>query len=798
MIARRAEKCWWNVIAISLISLTVCLLAAYSAPKKLSQDRIDEVAGMLSEEPKGFGRPIEDRAAWNRLKADSSFDGAIGRAERLQKKPLPEQPDELYLDFSRTGNRRRWQRVAGRRRGRIETFVLAECMENKGRFIAPLEETIRALCAEPTWVMPAHDRSLRNFRGEQIDIDLGSSALGWELALTDYILGDKLNSEVRDLLRKKVRERILDPFLKMVRGEREPNWWLHTTNNWNSVCLAGVTGAALTQVESRQERAEFVVAAEEYSKNLLRGFTSGGYCTEGVGYWNYGFGHYVQLAEGIYQATDGGVDLLARERVRPTATYGAKIKIINDVCPAFADCSVGSRPSPDILYFVSRRLGLGLREYERRDVVSPSGDLSETLMYSFPNSASLAQLSEEPSAGPGPRTWFDEAGVLIGRSGEHEACRMGVALKGGHNAEHHNHNDVGSYVAVVGSQPVLLDPGPEVYTARTFSSKRYQSDVLNSYGHPVPVVSGKLQRKGRKARGKVLRKEFGEHSDTLVLDISSAYAVPELKKLQRTFAYSRKGKGSLTVTDEVAFEEPKEFGTALVTLGRWKKLGPSRLKVYDTHSAVKVEIKTHGGEVEIDSERIEEDVRTRSLPTRIGIDFKKPVKEARITVEIEPLEEEISGLRNGGFEEGSWAWRLGDGGLSSICADRAAVGKQCLEIMDESSDRGSDAKSIRIPAEQNREFEVSGKVLRLSGREKGVGIYVRFYDEEGEMLNEQKGKQGHISPLLRVGESSNNWQEFSTRFTAPDGTEELLLWIHSFNAIQTRTLLDDLQIKSVE
>ena len=38
--------------------------------------------------------------------------------------------------------------------------------------------------------------------------------------------------------------------------------------------------------------------------------------------------------------------------------------------------------------------------------------------------------------------------------------RLGVALKGGHNAEHHNHNDVGSYVVALAGTTPLLDPGP--------------------------------------------------------------------------------------------------------------------------------------------------------------------------------------------------------------------------------------------------------------------------------------------------------------------------------------------------
>ena len=51
-------------------------------------------------------------------------------------------------------------------------------------------------------------------------------------------------------------------------------------------------------------------------------------------------------------------------------------------------------------------------------------------------------------------------------------------MKGGHNAENHNHNDVGSFVVALGRATPLVDPGSEVYTARTFSPRRYDSNVL--------------------------------------------------------------------------------------------------------------------------------------------------------------------------------------------------------------------------------------------------------------------------------------------------------------------------------
>jgi len=604
---------------------------------KLDTERTRAVAAMLGEKPRGFGAPIGERAMWNDLAEKPAFQDVVRKAEECLRTPLPESSDNLYLDFSRTGNRTRWQDVNGRRTARAKWFVLAECLENEGRFLTPFEETVAALCAERTWVMPAHDRDLANFEGKRVDIDLRSATLAWELATADYLLGEKIAPETRHLIRENLRRRALDPFRDMATGKRAENWWIKTTNNWNAVCLAGVTGTALTLVESREERAFYIVAAERYVGNFLAGFAADGYCSEGVAYWNYGFGNFLLLAETIHQATGGGLDLLKDESARAPAAYGARIEIVDGVCPAFADCSVDARPGPQMGWYISRRFGLGLREHETREVATPDGGLPGLLMYSFPNSASRAPLAKTRFQTGELRTWFSDAGVLICRPGKDGKARLGVAMKGGHNGEHHNHNDVGSFVVVVGGRPVLADPGNEVYTARTFSSRRYESKALNSFGHPVPLVAGRLQRTGEDARGEVIRADFTAEADTLALNLRSAYEVEELEELKRTFVYSRSGAGSFKVTDEALFAKPSRFGAALITFGEWEQDGEDALTIRDGNGAVRVEVRSEGAGFTIQAEEIQEDFSAGKNPVRLGLDLNRPVTSASITLTIQPL-----------------------------------------------------------------------------------------------------------------------------------------------------------------
>jgi hypothetical protein len=406
------------------------------------------------------------------------------------------------------------------------------------------------------------------------------------------------------------------------------------------VCLAGVTGAAMAMIESPERRAFFSASAEKYIDYYLQGFSPDGYCSEGIGYWNYGFGHYVMLAETMKQSTAGKIDLLAAERIKPIALFGRRMEILPRVYPAFSDVAVGGKPDAKLMGFLSRRFGFGWKEFENS---APEADttlkvrLFKLGIFGLQNSSTSVASAETTRAQP-LRDWFFDAGILICRPKPGGAHSLGAALKGGHNAENHNHNDVGSFVVALENSTPLLDPGSEVYTSRTFDgTNRYKSDVLNSFGHPVPRVAGALQVTGRAAQAKILRSRFTDAEDTLVMDISSAYKVPSLKKLERTFVFSREGDGKLTVTDEVEFERPENFGTALITFAKRQQLEPNRLVIGEGSEAVEVVVGVTGGNFRIDSREIKEDLPGRQTPVRLGIDLTKPVRQASIKIVIAPV-----------------------------------------------------------------------------------------------------------------------------------------------------------------
>lgn len=565
-------------------------------------DRVKEIAGWLPPHPAAPGDPIAVRTHWDALARTPDGINKIRQAERVQKEKFPDVPDEWYLEFTKTGNRNHFERPYGQRMRQISALFIGECLENKGRFIEALETRILAVCEERSWVMPAHDGALGNFNRTKLHVDLGSSARGWMLSIVYSTLGEKLSPAVRERIKSEVYRRILTPYLNALRsGDPNGNWWMIGDNNWNAVCHAGVTGCSLALMDKPEDRAEILAAVEKFNPIFISGFTNDGYCSEGMGYWNYGFGHEVMMGLEIRAATQGKLDILSGDKTRRIAGYAFRYQIEPGHCPYFADG--GGAPSQEV-WATMRQVWPECVPDKIADYPILGGSVQQLLLRGF---------GQEPPrpANPQPermeiRDWFPDAEVLICRQSGDCPVKFGLGVKGGHNNEQHNHNDVGSYTIVLDGLEMLGDPGGEVYTRRTFSGHRYESKVLNSYGHPVPVVNGQLQPPGRKYAAKMLKADFSDQLDVLEIDLTGAYKCPELKRLVRSVSYDRENR-TVTISDRVEFSKPCSFSSPIIT---YRDIvpgdGPNRFTLTDgKNHRVKLEFKTDRPHFRFEDETIE-------------------------------------------------------------------------------------------------------------------------------------------------------------------------------------------------
>ena len=618
-----------SVTAMRVVALAAAMLSSAAAAEEMPASRIDEIASSLPEQPRADGAPRTDRASWGRLAATDCGKLVLKRAERLLAEPVPQPTEEEYMEFFRNGNRSHYEANVGRltwHTNGLALVCLAECLEGKGRFVAKTVEYIDAVCALKSWVLPAHDWNQTCIKGKP-HIDLGSAAISFNLAYCLAWLGDALPAATREKVLAELDRRTFRPYLEHARGKRkiDEHWWFHMKNNWNSVCNCCVVRAALAVVPDRRLRAEFVAHAEGSVPYALAGYTADGYCSEGMGYWNYGYGHHLMMGLSVRAATGGKVDFFADPKTRKVMEYAYGYQLEDGLSPRFADGA--GDPSPALL-------ALGRQVWP--DLVSTAA-LESPVFGGGASAFSLRAFGQEPPpAKPTmdvlpPRTWFRDAQVLIARApASGGAPGLSIAFKGGHNDELHNHNDLGSYVIALDGAAMCGDPGGEVYTRRTFSDRRYESKVLNSYGHPVPVADGRLQRTGRAAAAKVVGLGFDDDEDSLTIDITSAYASTSVVSVVRTMKFSRERR-TVEIADRVKFSRPGAFEVPVVTYRDWTREGDSMrfcLKHPKAERSLSFAVSA-SAPLKFRHEEIENP--GRPSPRRLAFAFAEPVTDATIT-----------------------------------------------------------------------------------------------------------------------------------------------------------------------
>ncbi len=602
-----------------------------------SKARVAEIAEMLPERPGIPGAHVSNRAVWDRLAATKRGRDVVKGAEKLLEEPIPACPDELFLEFSTpgNGNRTHYERPFFRREAGLKHLTLGECLENKGRFIPRISNYLRTICSERTWCMPAHDAELKAFRGERQNVDLGAQSRALACAIAVHALRGRLPEDVERLARSELERRVFAPLRRLFSDTRAtraaaPHWWFQGPANWTAVCHSGVTRAALAVLEDRADRALFVEAAERSARTFMTGFTDDGYCSEGMGYWNYGWGHFLNLTLAVREATGGMVDFCATPKARKVMEFGTGALLFGETAPDFADGGGNlDRRALQLGHLIWPDLPMTRNALEREPL---DGGIGYTVLMDF------GQWDGAPApadAAYPPRTEFPDAQMWVMRPGT-SSTPFAFAVKGGHNDEFHNHNDVGSYTLYAWESWASGDAGGTQYTAKTFGPERYTIPMLNSYGHPLPVLNGALQSKGAQYAAKTLGASFTEDRDVVSLQLAGAYdgAKSKAKSLVRTCTYDRRER-FVSISDAVDFKGKGRFSVAIVTDGTLEKSpdGGWLLALSGKAEGLKVRVDIDaGGEpfTVSPAERIENEPRIS--PNRYAITLSSPVNAATVTV----------------------------------------------------------------------------------------------------------------------------------------------------------------------
>ncbi|WP_163400067.1 heparinase II/III family protein [Flavobacterium fluviatile] len=586
--------------------------------------------------PKSTFQPaptIKDRGYWNKIAATKSGQEYLAESLALiGKKPEVPITDEIYRKANLEGNRGIYKPRYYRSMEHLEHFVLAECIENKGRFLPQINTYLQAIMEMKSWLHPNHDDKENGvLEGKRVSIDLGARKFGGVLALTQSLLDDKLSLEVKNQITKQLQWRITDNYLKSCRTNDENNKWIKATSNWNAVCTSGSLLTILTTSKNYEERIGAVGSALNSMKYYLSGFGADGYCSEGLGYWGYGFGHYLYLAQILSDYTGGKIDLFKADnptKLENIGNFPERFEIQNARCAPFADgVSTISKSGSNFAYVLSAKHYGAIMPSEIR-----MEEAAEQLI-AWEKPALFEVNSKNTATTLPDHSYFDDMGMLISRG--KQANPFSIAIKAGHNAENHNHSDVGTYSLVLGSDIIAGDIGAPSYTAGAFSE---DNKARSSWGHPVPRISNTLQSNGIEFRGIITATDFTTHSDKLVMDIKPAYQIPVLTTLLRTMTNDKSGIGSITVEDQFSAAKPVPFGTAIMTYAKYEILDNHTVILTTKNQKVKAEIIGKGGKIKITDEQVPvKALREGGTAYRIGIDFEKELTNGSISIQYTPV-----------------------------------------------------------------------------------------------------------------------------------------------------------------
>ena len=518
--------------------------------------------------------PIQDRRVWNALPCRDRWlaEGDAVLANAPLPKPLPL---SLWLDFSKTGNRMRFEKVYFQRRRNLCALVMAECVSGEGRYLPAVADYLWAICEERGWQLPAHnaivDGPVHQHQQPLPDpdrpiIDLFGAETGALVSVAAALLKDRLDGYAPGLnhrLAQEIRQRILQPYLT------RHYWWMDDSTkavcNWTPWCTQNVMLAAALFAKG-QDLVDCVRQAAKSLDCFLNAYGEDGCCDEGAQYYRRAALTFYNALDVMNRVVPGAFeDAWKMPKVKNMAEYIVKVHVAGPSYLNFSDCSpiAGRRDIQDYLF--AKKVGskplLALAAQDIQQAVK-SGDPDRmhdvdvcegTNLYYNVQMALTEQevLSWHPDQVVEPDSvWYASVGLLVSRAGAYV-----LGTKAGGNDDNHNHNDTGSVTLYKDGAPLLIDIGVESYTKKTFSPQRYEIWTMQSSWHNLPEFDpeGKAYKQLPGADCRATQVRIRDDLCGMEMELARAWGpvgtVPGLESYRRTVRLTEQGLALRDVTD---------------------------------------------------------------------------------------------------------------------------------------------------------------------------------------------------------------------------------------------------------
>ncbi len=442
---------------------------------------------------------IEDRAHWDWL-SDELKDALVKVGEEARKEPWTQLLISDFREFSKSGNRVQFEDKYFPRRRKLNALVMAECVENKGRFLDDILDGLYLILEETTWCLPPHTSYERDAAQETMPdvtrpiIDLFQAESGAEVAYAEYLLRPelaKISPYISVFVNERLKERIFTPYLN------QHFWWMGNGDepmcNWTPWITQNVLICALTREKSfftEEERRVFLEKATVSCDYFLKDYGDDGGCSEGAQYYTHAglclFG-CLELISGATNLADSGI--FTEKKIRNIANFIVKMHAAGGYYVNFADCSAlpGRRTAREYLF--GKAIGdevlmsFAAEDFKTEELSQRLIEDEINLFYHVMQAFSYDEMLSYPKTEALPEdSWFESMGLMVARDKNYV-----LAAKAGNNGDSHNHNDVGSFTVYKDGEPFIIDLGVGTYTRETFSDKRYELWTMQSQFHNLPT-----------------------------------------------------------------------------------------------------------------------------------------------------------------------------------------------------------------------------------------------------------------------------------------------------------------------
>lgn len=442
---------------------------------------------------------------------------------------IPQLRYNVRMLHDRVGTRREFETPYFRRRRFLDACALLSAIypENK-EYYDKMQDLIFAICEEWSWAVPAHTFDVGIDGNTQIDLFSAETAL--MLAEIYYIHGDRLEPIIRSCIERELDRRIFTSF------ETKHFWFEDCTHNWAPVCAGNVACAMLYMDSERFERNKERLL--QPMKNFIAAQPADGTCLEGIGYWTYGFGFYIMTADILYKYSDGKIDLFSDPKVKKIAQYPAHAFMLGNISISNSDSTTDGKIDAYLIRLLRERIGEEVPLLPKSSYGYWKGNCSWLNMSRYVLYSSTEELEEDKLVSVD----LIDAGQII----VHED-KYSLFVKGGHNDEPHNHNDLGSFIISTDNGPIFCDLGAGLYVFGYFIPEtRYDYFCNCSRGHSLPIINGQYQKPGKERRA-----EISHEGNLITAEFSSAYDIAGVSSVKRSFLHSA---DSIVMKDEFVGE----------------------------------------------------------------------------------------------------------------------------------------------------------------------------------------------------------------------------------------------------